>query len=332
MPRRLVLLIAAIPVLAAAGILPEGLGTVQRGAVTKPPLADQPVWNEYGLEEAETATYQGKGKPFQATAWRLKDPTGSQAAFRWLRPADARPGAADALGYTKFAATVANGWLMTFGNYVLRFEGRAPDLEELKLFLFQLPKVDQSSLPPLLEYVPAGSQIPGSDRYVLGPASLEKFYPKVPPSTAGFHFGTEAVIARYKGRSGDVEMALFYYPANQMARERQPEFEKISGAMVKRSGPLLATVIGAANQDDAERLLSLINYKANVTINETNPNGIFGQTGDLILNSMILVGLLLLMCLLAGMMIHGGRYMRRRFGGAKDDEDPMTLLHLEDRY
>jgi hypothetical protein len=331
MPRRLIFLLAGIPMLAAAGILPEGLGTVQRGEVSRPPLTDPAVWDEYGLAEAETATYQGQGKPFQATAWRLKDPTGSQAVFRWLRPANARAGAAEALGYTKFAATLANGWLMTFGNYVLRFEGRAPELEELKLFLFQLPKVDQSSLPPVLEYVPEEHQVPGSDRYVLGPASLEKFYPKVSPSTVGFHFGTEAVIGRYKGRTGEVEMGLFYYPTNQMARERQAEFEKISGALVKRSGPLLATVIGAANADDAERVLSLVNYKANVTINETNPHGILGQTGNLILNAMILVGLLILMCVTAGFIINGGRYMRRRFGGVKGDEDPMILLHLEDR-
>lgn len=331
MSRRLVLLLAAIPVLASAGILPEGLGTVQRGEVSRPAIADRAVWDEYGLSDVETATYQGKGKPFQATAWRLKDPTGSQAAFRWLRPASARPGSADAMGYTKFAATLADGWLMTFGNYLIRFEGRAPDLEELKLFLFQLPKVDQSSLPPILEYVPAATQVAGSDRYVLGPASLEKFYPKVSPSTVGFHFGTEAVVARYKGRAGDVEMGLFYYPTNQMARERQPEFEKISGALVKRSGPLLAMVVGAANADDAERVLSLVNYKANVTINESSPDGIIGKTGDLILNSMILVGLLILMCLVAGIIINGGRYMRRRVSGAKNDEDPMILLHLEDR-
>ncbi|MCS7023431.1 MAG: hypothetical protein NZV14_01420 [Bryobacteraceae bacterium] len=330
MSRRVIVVLLLSLSLSRAGILPEGLGTVQRGPVSKPPLTDLPVWDEYGLAEAETATYQGKGKPFQATAWRLKDPTGSQAAFRWLRPPNARPGAADALAYTKFAATLSNGWLMTFGNYLLRFEGRAPELEELKLFLFQLPKVDQSALPPLLEFVPADQQVPGSDRYVLGPASLEKFYPKVAPSTAAFHYGTEAVVARYKGRSSEVEMALFYYPTNQMARERQAEFEKIAGAMVKRSGPLLAAVIGAKNADDAERVLSLVNYKANITINENNPRGILGQTGDLIVNSMILVGLLLLMCILAGLMIYGGRYMRRRFGGVKD-EDPMTLLHLEDR-
>src|SRR5262249_2653786 len=141
--------------------------------------------------EAETGRYEGAGKPFTATAWRLKDPTGAQAAFRWLRPADAKPGHPDALQYTKFAATIADGWLLTYGNYLIRFEGRAPSLEELKVFLFQLPKVDQSALPPLLEYLPKSAMAAGSDRYIVGPVTLAKFYPHVPPSVAAFHYGTE---------------------------------------------------------------------------------------------------------------------------------------------
>lgn len=315
-----------------AGILPEGLGVVQRGEVEKPVITDQAVWDDYGFAEAERATYKGgPAKPFTATAWRLKDPTGAQAAFRWLRPADAQPPSKDALIYSKLAATIKDGWLMTFGNYLLKFEGRVPATEELKLFLFQLPKVDQSSLPPVLQYVPQTGLIPGTDRYVLGPASLEKFYPKVSPSTAGFHFGTEAFIGRYKGKSGEVEMAVFYYPTNPMARERQPEFAKIPGAMVKRSGPLLATVIGPANADDAERALAMIDYKANVTINEKPGTDVIKDTGNLILNSMIMVCLLVVLGLLAGAMIYGSRYMRQRMSGQKDGEPAMTTLNLEKR-
>src|SRR5262245_36836055 len=134
--------------LAHAAILTDYLGTATRVTLEKLAITDPKIWEEYGLSEAETGRYEGpNAKPFVATAWRLKDPTGAQAAFRWLRPANSKPGNQDALTYSKFAVTADGLQLMTFGNYLIRFEGRAPALEELKVFLFQLPKVDQSSLP-----------------------------------------------------------------------------------------------------------------------------------------------------------------------------------------
>ncbi|MDX1982999.1 MAG: DUF6599 family protein [Bryobacteraceae bacterium] len=314
-----------------AALLPEELSlTTKRVALQKLPVSDKAVWEEYGWTDSETARFEGTGRPFTASAWRLKDPTGAQAAFRWLCPAGAGPGNKDQLTYTKFAVSVGDGGLMVFGNYLLRFEGRNPAPDELKILLFQLPNVDQSALPPLLGYLPKDEPVRGTDRYVLGPASLEKFFPGVSPSTAGFHFGAEALIGRYKERSGEVEMAVFYYPTNQMAQNRLPEFQKIEGAMVKRSGPLLAVVLNPPNADDAERLLAKVDYRANVTVSEGTPGSEARRAGDLIMSSFILAGLLLVMGLLAGAIMSGMRYMRRRQAGA-DGEQAMTTLHLEDR-
>jgi hypothetical protein len=330
MLRRLIPLVALAASL-RADLLPEQLSiTTKRASMEKLPVTDKPVWEEYGWTDSEKARFEGTGKPFTASAWRLKDPTGAQAAYRWLCPSNARPGPKELLIYTKFAATVGDGGLMVYGNYLLRFEGRNPLPDELKILLFQLPNVDQSALPPLLGFVPKEGPLTGSDRYILGPASLEKFYPKVSPSTAGFHFGAEALVGRYKERSGELEMAIFYYPTNQMAQNRMPEFQRIEGAMVKRTGPLVAIVIQPANADDAERLLARVDYRANVSVNEPLPGSDIRKTGDLIVSSFILVGLLILMGAMAGAIVSGMRYLRRREAGA-DGEDAMTRLHLEDR-
>lgn len=313
-------------------VLTDNLGTAKRVTLETITPADSKVWEEYGLAEAETGRYEGPaGAPLTATAWRMKDPTGAQAVFRWLKPANAKPGNKDALNYAPdFAVTSGNQILMGFGNYVIRFEGRAPTLEELKIFLFQLPKVDQSSLPPLLGYVPKSAVVAGTDRFVSGPASLEKFYPKLSPSAAGFHFGAEAFIARYKVGAREVEMAIFYYPTNQMARDRQPEFQKVPGAMVKRAGPLLAIVISPPSPDDAERVLSLVDYKAQVTINQASGGGIVHDAGEMLVAIFQLTGVLLALTVVGGVMLFGMRRLRRKAGGGQD-EDPMTMLHLEDR-
>ncbi|MBI3210584.1 MAG: hypothetical protein HYZ37_16995 [Candidatus Solibacter usitatus] len=327
---RILAIFCAFAAHAYAALLTDNLGTVKLVESRPLSITDKPVWEDYGLLEAESGKYSGGGRTFSVSAWRLKDPTGAQGVFRWMRPPGAGAGDKDALNYTKLAASSGDLHWMTFGNYVLHFAGGMPTLDELKIFLFQLPKVDQSAMPPVLEYVVADGMMPGTDRFISGPASLEKFFPTVQPSTAGFHFGTEAVAARYKGRTGELEMAIFYYPTNPMAKERQPEFQKIAGAMVKRVGPLIAIVSAPANADDAERLLAKVNYQATLTINEGRPGGKIRSVGDLLISIFTLVGVLIALCITAGFMLFGSRALRRRMAGGKDG-DPMTMLHLGDR-
>jgi hypothetical protein len=315
---------------ASGALLTDNLGTAKRTSLGKARLNDEAVWQEYGLSESETGVYEGGGKRFTATAWRLKDPTGAQAAFRWLRGKDSKPAAGPLTQYSSFAAKSGDTLLMTYGNYLLRLEGEEPSLDELKILLFQLPHLDQSSLPPLLEYVPAGALVEGSDRFILGPASLEKFYPKLSPSVVAFHFGAEGIVARYRERASEVEMAVFYYPTNPMARDRYPEFQKVSGALVKRTGPLLAIVVAPDNADDAERVLALIDYKATVTISEPVTGKPSQNLGDLLIAIFILIGVILGLCILGGVLVFGVRRLGRKMSGI-ENEDPMTLLHLEDR-
>ncbi len=328
MLRRLIPALAAVCLCAPAAILTDDLGTAKRVSLDPLTVTDKAVWEEYGLVEAETAKYEGAAGKFTATGWRLKDPTGAQAAFRWQVPAAAQPGDTIALDYAPMSARVGNVQWMAFGNYLLKLEGRSLTQDEMKVFLFQLPKLDRSALPPVLEYTPKDGMVRGSDRFVNGPASLEKFYSKIPPSTVGFHFGAEALVARYKAQSGEMEMALFYYPTNPMARDREPEFAKIQGAVVKRSGPLLAVIVAPANADDAQRLLAKVNYQANVTLNEGKPGSKLASVGDLLITIFIMVGFLIAMCLMAGVLMYGAKVMRRRLSGGKDDE-PMTMLHLD---
>ena len=304
-----------------ASIWPDQLGGCLKQASRPLAPADRGLWDEYGLQQAEQAEYVGCASPFQAEAYRLKDATGALAAFEWRRPAEGHPSKLAPL-----AVETGDGVLLVYNNYLLRFTAWKPGADALRPFFETLRDVNQAPLPELKDYLPSGNLVPNSERYVLGPAGLDKFEPRIPPSVAAFHLSAEAALARYRTKSDPLQLAIFSYPTPQIARQRLAEFEKLPGAMAKRSGPLVAVVVSPSDPDAAERLLSEVRYQANITFNERVPNA-RDNVGNLILAVFNLIGLLLGACLVIGLTFG---FMRRwiHWGRA---EEPMILLHLQDR-
>lgn len=322
---RFLVLAWLLPAAAGAAIWPDPLGTFHRvSAHAATPDGDQAIWDEYGFREGETAQYQGPDGRFTATAYRLQDPTGALAAFQWLRPAEAKPSA-----LARLAAETSTLTILAHGNYILRFEGYRPGTPLLTSLIEGLKLVDSSPLPTLAGYLPSPGLVPNSERYVEGPAALQKFYPGVPPSTAAFSLSAEAQIGTFQAAGGDLKLALFNYPTPQIARQQTDQFRKIAGAMVKRSGPLVAVILAPPNPDAAETLLSLVRYQADVTLNErvsTRRDNI----GNLVINAFILIGILLAFSTVGGLAVGGVRAFLRR-GGRGEAADAMIVLHLRDR-
>lgn len=314
-----------IPTLASAGIWPDTVGAFHRvSAKAAAPTADQAIWDEYGLRASQTAQYQGDGQTFTATAWRFQDPTGALGAFEWLRPADAKPSA-----IAKLAAETPAGSILVHGNYVLRFEDYHPAPAFLATVIEGFKQVDKSALPSLMGYLPAEDLIPNSERYVEGPAALQKFDPGIPPSTAAFHLSAEAQIGSFRAAGGDLKLAIFSYPTHLIARQQTAEFQKIAGAMVKRSGPIVAVILAPPNADAAEKLLSLIRYQADVTLDE-RVNTRRDNIGNLVVNAFVLIGILLIFTTVSGLAFGSLRAFLRR-GGRGEAADAMIVLHLQDR-
>jgi hypothetical protein len=281
---------------------------------------DKDLWDEYGLEASESAQYSGKGKTLNGTLYRLKDPTGGLAAFQWLRPAGAKPSAA-----TNISVDLPNGGLMALlGNYVVQFDGKPNELP-LKQLYFNLPRVDQSSLPTI--HLPAKNMVAGSERYILGPVSLARFEPQVAPSVASFSLGAEGQVARYKTGTGEMQMAIFSYPTPQIARQRLDDFLKISNSRAKRSSHLVAVVAQPSSADEAERLLALVNYEPNVTIHESQNKKPELNAGDLILGACLLAVALGVASIILGMFFGGFRVMLGRFG-YKTATEEFTALDI----
>lgn len=311
-----------LPGLLGAAILPDAIGDWHRSGSTKPALTDQPVWNDYGLKDWESATYQNGAKKATVNVWKLQDTTGAMAAFDWQRPADAKPSTLGSL-----AAETPTGLVWVRGNYLLAFEGFKPEAADLDVVGGALKNLDSTSLPVLPGYLPSANLVPNSQRYVTGAGSLARFDPAISPSLAGFHFGAEAQLGTFRSAKGDMTLAIFKYPTPQIARLKVEEFTK-AGAMARRSGPLVSVFTSPADPDLAERVLGDVHYQAEITVDEYVPTQ-RDNMGDLLLNICILAGLLAAFGLVAGFAFGGFRAMMRAF---RKGEEPgaMITLHLEE--
>ena len=313
-----------LPIAALAGVWPENFGAFHRTSAQPVEVSDRPLWEEFGLQQAEQATYEGGTRKFAATAYRLQDSTGALAAFEWQRPENAKTSSLD-----KLAAETPDSVVLAHGNYLLVFKGYRPTSADLGGLVPALPKLEQSQLPVLNSYLPKNQLLPNSERYVTGPVGLEKFDPGIPPSTAAFHMGAEAQLGSFLAPGGDMKLAIFSYPTPHIARDRFVDFQRISGAMVKRAGPLVAVILSPANADEAEKLLSRVRYEPTITWNERVPTA-RDNIGNLIISAFELIGILLVFCAIAGLAVGGFRVLLYRDGPTGETE-AMISLHLSDR-
>ncbi len=312
------------PVLAGAAVWPDMFGAYQRTSDAAAKLNDPALWDELGLKDSETAVYQNGKARFTGTVYRLADTTAALAAFDWQRPKNAAPSTVAPL-----AAETSSALTLVRGNYLLVFDGYKPDPAELTPLLDSLKDVDGTPLPTLPSFLPSQDLVPNSERYITGPVALQRFDPGIPPSVAAFHLGSEAQLGVFHSPKGDLTLAVFSYPTNQMAMQKLGEFQKLPGAVVKRSGPLLAVILSPPDPDEAERLLAQVRYEAQVTLHEPTPTSVH-QVGNMLVNIFVLIGILLVFSIIAGLFVGGFRtfVLRGRHGR---QEDPMILLHLEQR-
>lgn len=293
--------------IASAAIWPEQLGKYQRQSVKGSSGINagdlRTEWDEYGEDAIEQADYG----TFKATAFKFKDTTGAYAAS--LEP----------------AGRVTS----RIGNYLVMCTGNCPK-EFLKMAEAALPNVSGAPLPNLADYLPAKGKIAASERYVVGPQRLRENFPQIPESAVAFQYGTEGALARYRIGKNEATLAIFSYPTPGIARQQLSGFEKIPNAVAKRTGPLVAVVLGA-DPAAAGDLLSQLNYQASITINEPAPLVLTPQsTAQMILAIITLAGIVLGFCLVSGLLFGGVRVVARRFGYTGADT-PLTTLHLSDK-
>ena len=304
MPRSLALFTLFISS-ACAAILPEQLGPNHRvSSEPKPVEGLHEMWDEYGLQACEHGSYG----QFGITACQFKDTTGAFAAAEFLKSPNA-----------------------VLGNYVVSCSGKCtPALKDW--LSAKLPNFSRSRYPVLENYLPQQGLIAGSKRYILGPASLAQFEPRIPASAIAFDFSPEAQLARYRSAGGEQSMAIISYPTPQIARQQVAVLEKLPDAVVKRTGPIVSLVLAPGNQAAAGLLLAKVDYHASVSFDDQPlPLIITPQTaGQMVLAILSLAGIVVGFCLLSGLAFGGFRVLSKRFGHS-DATTAMITLHLGDK-
>ena len=179
---------------------------------------DQALWREFGLQQTTSA----KSGKLDVTIYRMKDLTGSLAAWEWQRSPQSHTCAAGL-----FCSTDGKHTIISEENYLFSFNG-LPTKPQFDALLKTLPERHDSSLPAILTFVPRSDLVPNSARYVLGPTSLASFVPDLASVKPGFEQGAEAQVADYKSHSGTpLHLALFYYPTPEMARIHSADFNLV---------------------------------------------------------------------------------------------------------
>jgi hypothetical protein len=288
----------------SAAVWPEQLGSYQRKSA-KALTIEPGVSDEYGFEAGEEADYG----MFKVSAYRFKDSTGAYA---------------DSLTFPERPLQI--------GNYLVACTGNCP--KDLAGLAESLPRISHASLPTLHNYLPKKNMVPGSERYILGPLSLKQAETGIPGSVVGFDFSAEATLARYRTGQEEATLVIFSYPTPGLARQQVSAFQSLPGAVLKRSGPLLAVALAGAGQTSqsfSQSLLAQISYTGTVTSNEPLPLILTPQSAAQMLLAIIgLAGLVLGVCLASGLVFAGVLFAARKFGysGAGD---AMITLNLSDK-
>ena len=304
MPRHLnigIVIGMASAALAAGAIFPENWGTAK--ASGKPEtltMADKALAEELGFEEAEKMAYEGPMGKFTAQTWRFKDPTSALVYYFAGLPEGFGKASGVLLKAEPLALVTGKQLFLGHGNYILRVDGWVPSAQDLKVLYESFNKLDQSSLPILPGYLPQEGRRAGSERYIIGPATLERYEGRIGAAAAAFSLGAEAATADY-GPAG--KLSIFNYPTHDMARQRVEELRKVTGSVVKRSGPLVAIVLGSSDPDATERMLAKVNYQAALTWNEATQESIIKGTGNMLVSIFTLAGILAALSVGTGVMV-----------------------------
>jgi hypothetical protein len=346
----LLALFFAVPALfsqakAPAPILPDAFagwelsGAPQRGTdPRKIDSASSNVLKEDRLSDFEVATYKHDDRSIAVKAARFEDAAGAYAAFTFYRQPLMRE---EDIG--TLAASLNERVLFFSGNILVdvQFDHvtgmSGAQLRELAAHLPEA-KGPIGVLPTLPTHLPRKQLVPETARYLIGPAAYSALNINLSPELIDFSKSPELLWARVNGEApGSAELLLVAYPTPHIAIDKLSAYEQLappfSGgtSAAKRTGPIIALVRGNISRGDADRILSHVNYDANVTWNENAGQGKRDNIGNVVIAALTLAGVLFLISVGAGAVFGFGRIYLPRFRGRKAGEkrDDGEMIRLD---
>jgi hypothetical protein len=351
----LFVLLAALPA-PAQGILPSsfaGWTATNRGSfdggglpvinddTTVPAPLSVAAAREYGFLSGERVNYaRGVDESLYVELYRMKDPSGAYGEYSYLRKPDmSRTGPTDHSALSPAEAVVL------VGNLVLFIQGSelVKDAKDLNVLVNEVSaKAQQGPLPTLSEHLPTKGLIERSDRYILGPLTLDQFFPVSQNDWLGFSTGAEAEVARYRVNGRELNLLIADFPTPQTAQKKLNELQQVyhvnaadadqndSPVFGKRSITLLAIVFGARTRAEADKLLEQVQSGAEVTWNEPTFQFKEPPITTMIVGAIIGTGIICCFALISGIAFGGFRIVVKRLFPDKvfDRSSTMQVLQL----
>lgn len=275
------MLLAALPASAQKLLPASAAGWTNKGApAAAQELAAQPVLGEYGFVSSEESQFASGSESFDALVYKMKDASGAYGLYSFLQ----QPGMRRA-NFTDHSSISTDRALVLVGNLVLDLKGRNPAglSRQIDALVSALSAQGElGALPTIGSYLPGERRVEFSDRYVLGPQTLDQLFPGGIGNSVGFNRSAEVELAHYRLGGHDATLVIVGLPTDQVAALQLGELERnlhVNGAdqasgsalYAKRSARLLAIVAGATNQAEANALLSQVQMETERSWNEPVP-------------------------------------------------------------
>jgi hypothetical protein len=295
---------------------------------------------EYGLLASEEGTYSLGKDTLQVTLYRMKDPSGAYGLYSYLRSPDMAHAA-----LTDHSVMSRERALVLTGNLVLDIHGSdlVKNRNDLSALVSAISsKAEQGPLPTLTEHLPTKGFIDRTDKYILGPVTLNQFFPVSQNDWLGFSTGAEAEVAKYRVDGRELNLLIADFPTPQTAQKKLTELQQdyhvnaaAAGAngspvFARRSITLLAIVFGARTEAEADKLLDQVQSGAEVTWNEPTFQFKEPPLTTMIVGAIIGTGIICCFALISGIAFGGFRIVVKRLLPDKvfDRSSTMQVLQL----
>ena len=277
---------------------------------------------EYGFTGGEHATYTQGAESLDVTLYRMKDPTGAYGEYSYQRG----PGMQRA-DLTEHSSIAPDRALVLAGNLVVDIQGknlnaRNADLKALVSDVSQ--HAQEGPLPTLWQDLPQKNLVEGTDRYVLGPQTLNQLFPGGLGESIGFSRGAEAELAQYHLGGRNATLLIVDFPTPQMAVHMLGDIKtkyNVNGSQPGSSAPplyavrsltLLAVVAGAPSQSQADALLAQVQSGAVLTWDEPTFQFKEPSIEMMVVGAIEGTGVICLFALVAGLAFGGVRLLVKR--------------------
>jgi hypothetical protein len=291
---------------------------------------------EYGFVSGENGEYSRGPETLQVNLYKMKDPSGAYGLYSYLRTPD-MPHA----DFTEHSSTSREHALMLIGNVVVEVEGKnlpknGPALKALVAAI--APHAESGLLPTISERIPTKGFIDRSDKYVLGPETLNQFFPLTEGDWLGFSQGAEAETAKYRVNGHELNLVIADFPTPQTAAKKLAELQKrynVNGSenskplYARRALTLVAIVSGAATKKEADAILDQLESGTQITWNEPTFQFKEPGIGMMIVGAIMGTGVICLFAIIAGLAFGGVRLVvKRATNKVFDRPDQVQVLQL----